>query len=209
MNEEYKKVIKPENLRIAFERMKLGSRPTQAAVAEALGVSAQAVNRWLMMSIDTQPTVEKLIKIAELANMSLDELILGEDSHLWVPQLKNFTDAVAFCQGEKVARIAKIPIIGDHLKNGFAVRLDDESMSSTIGKSYPRNTLLVFDLNNKTPKHEEFVFAIIHNAEKPIGVFRRFVEVGNVKNLIPLNPQYPKIENDFTIIATLAYAILD
>ncbi|MBO4575471.1 MAG: LexA family transcriptional regulator [Neisseriaceae bacterium] len=209
MSEHSKKTIKPENLRRAFEKMGLGNWGIQATVAEKLGVSSQAVNRWLMPNIDTQPTIDKLIKIAELANMSLDELILGEDSALWIPLLNNFTDAVAFCKGEKVPSKDKIPVIGGGLKQGFAVRLNDESMSPNIGKSYPPNSLLVFDMSKQTPQHESYVFATIKGDNEEIGVFRRFVKVGKTEQLIALNPLYPKIDSDFTIAATLVYAVLD
>ena len=209
MSEQSKKTIKPENLRRAFEKMGLGNWGIQAIVAEKLGVSAQAVNRWLMPNIDTQPTIAKLIKIAELANMSLDELILGEDSALWIPLLNNFADAVAFCKGEKVPSKDKIPVIGGGIKQGFAVRLEDESMSPTIGKNYPPKSLLVFDLSKQTPQHEKYVFALINSGAEQIGVFRRFVKIGNTEQLIALNPLYPKIESGFTIVATLAYAVLD
>lgn len=209
MNEPKKKIVKPENLRRAFERMGLGTWGIQVLVAEKLGVTSQAVNRWLMPNIETQPTLDRLIKIAELAHMSLDELILGEDSTPSVPLLKNFADAVAFCQGEITESKDKIPVISDNIKHGFAVRSDDESMSPTIGKSYPVNSLLVFDMNKLPPKHESFVFALINSSAKQIGVFRRFVEIGDTKQLIALNPLYPKIDSDFTVVATLAYAVLD
>ena len=209
MSEQSKKTIKPKNLRRAFEKMGLGNWGIQAIVAEKLGVSSQAVNRWLMPNIDTQPTIDKLIKIAELANMSLDELILGEDSALWIPLLNNFADAVAFCKGEKVPSKDKIPVIGGGIKQGFAVRLEDESMSPTIGKNYPPQSLLVFDMGKKTAQHEQYVFALINGNHEQSGVFRRFVKIGNTEQLIALNPLYPKIESDFTITATLAYAVLD
>ncbi|MBR2252719.1 MAG: LexA family transcriptional regulator [Neisseriaceae bacterium] len=209
MRKQSPKIITPENLRRAFERMGLGNRGVQVIVAEKLGVTSQAVNRWMMPSIETQPSLDKLIKIAELANMTLDELILGEERSLRIPLLNCFADAVAFCNGETIANKNKLPFVSDDLKHGFAVRLDDESMSPAVGKSYPQQTLLVFDTDKNTPKHEDFVFAIINHNNQQTGVFRRFVEVGGISQLIALNPLYPKIESNFTVVATLSYAILD
>ena len=116
---------------------------------------------------------------------------------------------MAFCKGEKVPSKDKIPVIGGGLKQGFAVRLNDESMSPNIGKSYPPNSLLVFDMSKQTPQHESYVFATIKGDNEEIGVFRRFVKVGKTEQLIALNPLYPKIDSDFTIAATLVYAVLD
>ena len=52
------------------------NRMTQEELAERMGVSRQTVSKW---ELDTAtPELEKLVELAKLFNVSLDELINGD-----------------------------------------------------------------------------------------------------------------------------------
>ena len=80
MDKSNQLIIRPENLERAFEKMGYSGWGMRAALSDKLGVSSQAISHWLNPTLGTQPTLDKLIKIANLANMSLDELILEDES---------------------------------------------------------------------------------------------------------------------------------
>lgn len=207
-----KRTVQPENLQRAFERMGgIGKHGEQLQIAHKLGVTTQAVSRWLNPNIDSQPTVDKLIRISEASGMSLDEIILGEgharNSFNTAPVLDDYTQAVALLKKQGIGKKQHIPVLGN-LKHAFAVRCEDESMQRESGRSFEKGSLLVFDTQAAQPKHEDFVFAILENNGVFSGVFRRLININNKQRLIALNTAYPTIK-DFEIAATLAYAILD
>ncbi|MBR3426168.1 MAG: LexA family transcriptional regulator [Neisseriaceae bacterium] len=205
------RTIPPENFQRAFEKMGYSGWGMQAALADKLGVTSQAISRWLSPTLDTQPTIDRLIKIADLANMSLDELILGENharKEYFSVAVLEMPQAISFVTNGKFIENDRIPVIG-RIRNGFAIRNPDDSMSAVIGKSYPKNCLLVFD-THKTPNNDDCVFALINNGDNLItSVFRKYSKIGNQEYLIANNQSYPPIANHFIIKATLAYAVLD
>ncbi|MBO7381287.1 MAG: helix-turn-helix domain-containing protein [Neisseriaceae bacterium] len=203
--------IAPENLERAFEKMGYSGWGMQAALADKLGVTSQAISRWLSPTLDTQPTIDKLIKIANLANMSLDELILGENfarKEYFSVAVLDIPQAVAFVTNGKFIESNRIPVIGK-IRNGFAIHNPDDSMNAIIGKNYPKNCLLVFD-TNKPPEPEDCVFAILNNGDNQLtGIFRKYTKIGSQDYLIANNQSYPPISNHFIIKATLAYALIE
>ena len=211
MDKSNQLIIRPENLERAFEKMGYSGWGMRAALSDKLGVSSQAISHWLNPTLGTQPTLDKLIKIANLANMSLDELILGENfarKEYFSVAVLDISQAVAFVTNGKFIESDRIPVIGK-IRNGFAFRNPDDSMSAVIGKNYPKNCLLIFD-TNKTPEPEDCVFAILNNGDNQLtGVFRKYTQIGNIDYLIAHNQSYPPIANHFIIKATLAYAVID
>lgn len=204
-------IIPPENLERAFEKMGYSGWGLRAQLSEKLNVTPQTIGRWLSPTLDTQPAIDKLIQIAQLANMSLDELILGENyarkEYLSVAVL-NMSQAITFVSnGGKFIESERIPVIGN-IRNGFAIRNPDHTMTAISGTSYPKNCLLIFD-TYKTPKSEDAVFAIVDNGNNPpTGVFRKYSKIGSQEWLIANNQSYPPISDHFTIKATLAYAVI-
>ena len=204
-------IIPPENLERAFAKMGYSGWGLRAQLGEKLGVTPQTLGRWLSPTMDTQPAIDKLIQIAQLANMSLDELILGENAgrkDYFSVAVLDIPQAVAYVSNGKFIESKRIPVIGE-IRNGFAIRQTDNSMTSVGDISYPKNCLLIFD-TNKTPNPEDGVFAIIDNGDNhPTGIFRKYSKIGNQEYLIANNQSYPPISANFTIKATLAYAVID
>ena len=63
---------------------------SQEELAEKIGVSRQAVSKW--ERDESSPDTENLIALARLYNISLDELVLGEDTSKEEPQKNDKVD---------------------------------------------------------------------------------------------------------------------
>ncbi len=82
-----------------INQLRLNANLTQAKFAEMLGVSQQSVQKW--ESGVSTPDMDKFIKMSKYFDVSLDELIMGNDSrvveemnkeNLIKPQYQNFDD---------------------------------------------------------------------------------------------------------------------
>lgn len=71
----------------------------------------------------------------------------------------------------------------------IAIEMNDDSMQSSVGQSFPAGTVLVFDLDLE-PAHGRFV---LFKGPDEKAHFRQYVlDVGKLR-LIPLNPRYQTI----------------
>tara|TARA_B110000879_G_C10921148_1_gene412161 strand:+ start:63 stop:479 length:417 start_codon:yes stop_codon:yes gene_type:complete len=72
--------------------------------------------------------------------------------------------------------------------NSFALKVQNDVMTSSNGRSYPMGVLIFVDQDRK-PKSGDRVIAI--DRETSESVFREYVIDGGVKYLKPLNTAYP------------------
>ena len=74
-----------------LKRQRLQNHYTQAQLAEKLFVSTQAVSKW--EHGQSVPTIDNLLMLSDLYNLSLDELVQGS------PFLRNFISLVIGIDG--------------------------------------------------------------------------------------------------------------
>ena len=225
------KTVRAENLLKAFSLAGFNGWGARSRIAEEFKVSPQAVDRWLKNEYESQPSLDKLIKIAQMAGISLDELIIGSNnrhSRYRDVAILSLDEAVNYClEGEIKAKnqtensnvldeFKQIPLTGKANKP-FAIQNPDDSMAFVSGRSYPKNALLVFDAKPKAIKADDLVFAIcnsfeVENQQEKItqqGIFRRYFLQHGKEYLLALNPSYPAISADFQIVAKFLYAICE
>ena len=94
---------------------------SQEELADKLGVSRQAVSKW--ECAESSPDTDNLIALAKIYNISLDELINGEDG-----LKKEKKDGVNIHIKDKDGSEVKVEGVGIHLK-------DDEGNEVNIGSS--------------------------------------------------------------------------
>jgi SOS-response transcriptional repressor LexA len=76
----------------------------------------------------------------------------------------------------------------DLSENSFVLKVQDELMTSTNGRSYPQGTLIFVDVDHK-PKSGDRIIAV--DTKTLSAVFREYVISGSVRYLKPLNDRYP------------------
>lgn len=94
----------------------------------------------------------------------------------------------------------------DYKGRAFGLKVEGDSMTSPTGKSYPDGAIAVFDSGNKTPENGELVLAKVNGADEV--TFKKYVTDAGNHYLMPLNPSYPRIDNEFRVLAVFEYAII-
>lgn len=89
---------------------------------------------------------------------------------------------------------------------GFALRIEGDSMTSPIGRSYPDGCIGIFDASNRSPENGDLVLAKRSGADEI--TFKKYVSEEGMTFLRPLNPTYPPMLEEFKIIAVFQHAIL-
>lgn len=94
----------------------------------------------------------------------------------------------------------------DYKGLAFGLRVEGDSMTSAIGKSYPEGSIAVFNSGNKTPNNGQLVLAKVSGADEV--TFKKYVYDAGNHYLMPLNPNYPRIDKQFKVLAVFEYAIV-
>ncbi|MBS9781785.1 MAG: LexA family transcriptional repressor [Gammaproteobacteria bacterium] len=94
----------------------------------------------------------------------------------------------------------------DYKGLAFGLRVEGDSMTSAIGKSYPEGSIAVFNSGNKTPNNGQLVLAKVSGADEV--TFKKYVYDAGNHYLMPLNPNYPRIDKKFKVLAVFEYAIV-
>lgn len=94
----------------------------------------------------------------------------------------------------------------DYKGRAFGLRIEGDSMTSPIGKSYPDGAIAVFDSGNKTPNNGNLVLAKVNGSDEV--TFKKYVTDAGYHYLMPLNPNYPRIDKPFRVLAVFEYAII-
>lgn len=94
----------------------------------------------------------------------------------------------------------------DYKGRAFGLKVEGDSMTSPTGKSYPDGAIAVFDSGNKTPENGELVLAKVNGSDEV--TFKKYVTDTGFHYLMPLNPNYPRIDKPFRVLAVFEYAII-
>lgn len=90
---------------------------------------------------------------------------------------------------------------------GFCLRVSGDSMTSPSGRSYPEGTIAIFDTGDRDPPTGSLVLAKIEGADEI--TFKKYIRDAGMAWLMPLNPEYPRIDKPFRILATFRGAFID
>jgi SOS-response transcriptional repressor LexA len=94
-----------------------------------------------------------------------------------------------------------IPCPTAHSTATFATTVKDNTMTTQYGRSYPQGSLIFVDPTQaKTAKNGDRVLALI---EGTIPTFKIYGEADGERYLQSINPQYPIITRQFTIIGVI------
>lgn len=89
-------------------------------------------------------------------------------------------------------------------QHAFALRVDGDSMTSPVGRSFPDGCVIIVD-PLRGPKHGDYVIA--KNTVTQKATFKQLTSDGLLSYLKPLNPAYPTLEIDDNKIVIVGVVI--
>lgn len=108
-------------------------------------------------------------------------------------------DQVKNAEDQKLATM--IPCPTDHGPRTFATRVNDNTMTSQMGRSYPEESIIYIDPDRASEvKSGDRVLALI---EGEIPTFKLYGEADGARYLQSINLQYPIITREFEIIGLI------
>ena len=184
----------------AFENTGIKKRELRRHLAQLCEVSTSAVSAWLTETRANTPNVENLMTITEATGVSINQLIYGESSRRSVGGELSVINRT----GNNGA--VTIPAM-NNVVEGFAVVMDDDSMTAPQWPTFPPGTLVAFDARIKNPPEGgELVYARARVGDVMVDIFRRVIRVGGTVHLAALNPMYQPITK-FEILGIYSYAV--
>ena len=173
----------------ALKKIGIEGRGTQAAIAQICDLGKATISLWFNKAFPNQrPTLESLVKISLATGTSLDQLVFGQERRGKIPVFK-LNDSLSH---EKSTNIETILDPWERESGRyFAVRLNDNNMSSLTEKSYPKGRLMIFDrmVDASNLRSGVIVFAKVGDSP-PFEVCRQFIRLGAEIRLVALNQKY-------------------
>lgn len=83
----------------------------------------------------------------------------------------------------------------------IALRVKGDSMTAQYGKSYPHDSIIYVNLDQRTPVSGQRIVAKLAHEEE--ATFKVYIEDAGRKWLKPLNPQHPPILDPFRVVGTV------
>jgi len=163
-----------------------------------------SLSRGRLAQIETDPLAEvrgdSLVSLAKAFGYSTEQLLSADELGLLAGlKLQPVTKKAPVISWASLESIYKGTFMLENNTNwvgcphdisdsAFALEVENDVMTSSIGRTYPRGTLIFVD-PNKTEKTGDKVIAIDRSSNE--SVFREYVVDGGVKYLKPLNTAYP------------------
>ena len=167
--------------RVKTSRKALGL--TQAEAARAMGISRPALAQWETGSTKSVSSVNLHVAARVLQKdpewLATGRTPLSEDNS-GVPVLSWDNLVIDLCKKHHDFHISAV----NPPMNSFALRVEDDSMQSTSGISFPVNYWLIVERANTA---DDGTYVIVK--QKSVVSFRLLTE--NAKTLFPLNPKWP------------------
>ena len=171
------------------------------------GKSRASIGVWESQKKAGSPSVEDLKRLAREYGISVDELV-GADGVARAREgrvpLISF-EQVAMQDVSDLMHVAGfaeqlIPCPVEHSVQTYALRVSDLAMCAPSGPTYPPGRIIFCDMGQAgAARSGERVIAVL---ESGVAVFRELVDDGvSGPWLRPLNPQWPRIDDSFRIVA--------
>lgn len=175
-----------------------------ALLSERYQVSKQTPSDWFDEN-KGYPRLEMLTLIADDLDVSLDYLLLGTRASnvIEIPILTANAAVQTFLHGEDVNAEGWIPALYG-VKNAFALKLQDDSMTTNEGKSFAEGTIVVFERQKISPESGDLVFAAVNGQ---MGIFARYINHVGKEYLSLLNKRYENINEPFEVVAAYSYCV--
>lgn len=220
----FNKIAYMETLGTRLKARRKALKLTQKAVGDYVGITAVSVSLW--ESDHTEPRGKNLDKLCQLLQCKQDWLLYGVGEGETPPQeglanvspgpdpveqvpLLGYTTAGAF---KHVRELEKwevedwYPTIKRLNGQGFALRIEGDSMTSPYGRSYPDGSIAIFNAGNRNPSNGELVLAKINGSDEI--TFKKYVTDAGNTWLAPLNPNYPTLHVEFRVLAVFEHALV-
>lgn len=187
---------------------------TRADVMRHTGATKGSISQWC--NDRSVPRGEYLVPLCEVLKCNLSYLLYGEVQER---ESRNFSDT-NYARG-MVPVISKVqagnwreqyddfepghaedylPCPKRHGKHTYALKIDGDSMTAPHGKSYPNGCYVYFDPDRRGDvRSGDCVVARLNGEEET--TFKQFIKDGSRTFLRPLNPTYPALHEEFTILA--------
>lgn len=190
------------------------------AIAKACGISKQAVYKWLD---------GRTAKI-EGSNLAVLSQLSGVEA-LWIstgrgPRLRKDS---AILEARRVPIISPVqagawdeatdpfqPGDSDEVAfttkevgpNGYALRVVGDSMTSSSGRSFPEDCVIIIDPRRRDPLDRQFIVAQLRGHDAVTFKQFRRDDVGRIW-LQPLNPLHQPIHEEFAVLGTVVQKVED
>ena len=188
---------------------------TNIYLSERCNVSIQAVGQWFSSGRIHKKNTGI---VAECYRVRLEWLLIGAppkratnnayyDNSEPGPDAMGLVPVISWVQAGEWQEVADHFMPGDaglpcptsHSANTYALRVIGDSMTSSMGRSYPEGAIIYVDPDQRGGVESgDRVIAKI-NGDNMV-TFKVFVKDGQRKYLKPLNPQYPIITDEFRIL---------
>jgi len=162
-----------------------------------------SLSRGRIAQIETNPLAEiggaALVSLAKAFGYSTEQVLSVYELGLLADlKLQPFTKKVPLIGWESLESIVNNTFVlesnnwigcpYDLSERSFVLEVQDELMTASHGRSYPRGALIFFDMDCE-PKSGDRIISI--DTETLSAVFREYVVSGSVSYLKPLNERYP------------------
>ncbi|MBV7434475.1 helix-turn-helix domain-containing protein [Cardiobacteriaceae bacterium TAE3-ERU3] len=174
-------------------------------LSEKVGMSHTALNT---IEKDKVENSRYIIEIADALGVTQQWLLTG--SGMKEKQFFSFAPLITMEQAASFTSINDLdldentrwfPTVYDYKDQCFALVSEGTSMENPADPHHiPSGSYVIFNAANKNPDSGQLVLAKLDKLDE--ATFKKLVIEGTNRYLEPLNPRYPIITDDFTIIAT-------
>lgn len=179
------------------------------ALAKHFGVSHASIQDWL--DVDKgYPKLKFLLKMSEDTGFSINDLLAGNISDSNKSATKNGNPVFSLQDVDRffnnsIEDIDSFLDIDLTLKEGqIAIKQTGDSMTSSLGNSFPGNTIIIFDTIFDAVDNNSLVLA---KTSEGNFVFRKYISEDN-EFLLCLNNNYPPYTSQFKIMGIFSCAII-
>lgn len=190
----------------------------QKDIIERTGASRGTVSQWvngisepsgkyLVSLADCLHTTEKWLRTGEktpdVAAQQPSNVAMAMDINSHVPII-SWVQAGAWKEAEMHALSDEtefIPCPTPHSINTFALRVTGESMRSQTGRSYPEGMIIIVDADKRCPTPGQRIIARLKDTGDV--TFKQLATDGTRPYLMPLNPAYQPMFEEFEVIGTV------
>lgn len=195
-----------------IRRLRKVNNMTQDDLAHACGdIKKASVSAWELGK--TKPTLDALLSLIKIFNLTLDELVLGHSSAAPAREPRGEVPLVSWVNAGapsdamddvlcSLSADEWIPCAEPHSGQTYALRVEGHSMTAPMGRSYPEGRIIICDPEQSGGSHsgQRVIARILDTGHV---TFKELVTEDGLSWLRSLNPhpQYQPITESFEVIA--------